>query len=158
MFIVINQAAVKAYSLVENDPDLHASAQIDAGVNTFREALMDILKQIEVASNKYPSTFTEHEARELVGLVQQAESTSIFLASSLILAAKNVNLNTTEQNQCNSTANWVNSKLVPWIKNMWSSVWGIITSLIKPKEWKVSGEIGTPVLGIAKASIEISFG
>jgi hypothetical protein len=37
-------------------------------------------------------------------------------------------------------------------------VWGIITSFIKPKEWEVSGEIGTPVLRIDKASIEISFG
>jgi hypothetical protein len=37
-------------------------------------------------------------------------------------------------------------------------LWSLISHLVKVKEWSVTGEVGTGVLGLARASISVTFG
>jgi len=53
---------------------------------------------------------------------------------------------------------WVSSNLILWLQSLWSSVWAVIQTLTTPKEWKLSGEVGSSMLGLANAKLEVSFG
>lgn len=44
------------------------------------------------------------------------------------------------------------------LRRMFPLLWSIIGNLVKVKEWTVGGQIGTGVLGIAQASISVTFG
>lgn len=57
-----------------------------------------------------------------------------------------------------SALHYVTTHLVPTMKRLLAKVWQIISGLLTPKEWKLSGEAGTGVLGLAKVAIEITFG
>lgn len=58
----------------------------------------------------------------------------------------------------NKAKNWFGKVLRPWLKNMWKVVWAMIQQKTTIKEWKVSGEVGTPIFGLGSAKIEITFG
>ena len=44
------------------------------------------------------------------------------------------------------------------LRRMFPLLWSIIGHLVKVKEWTVGGQVGTGVLGIAQASISVTFG
>jgi hypothetical protein len=44
------------------------------------------------------------------------------------------------------------------LKRVSLRLWSLISHLVKVKEWSVTGEVGTGVLGLAKASISVKFG
>jgi hypothetical protein len=57
------------------------------------------------------------------------------------------------------------STLRAWAQSLWAftkrisrSLWHIISGLLTPKEWTLSGEFGTGPFGLAKAGIEVKFG
>jgi hypothetical protein len=50
------------------------------------------------------------------------------------------------------------SYLVPLLKRFLSKIWQIISHMLTPKEWKLTGKVGTGVLGLADVGIEITFG
>jgi hypothetical protein len=50
------------------------------------------------------------------------------------------------------------SALTSWIKRISGQLWQLLSRLMTPKEWKLSGDIGTGPFGLANAGIEITFG
>jgi hypothetical protein len=52
------------------------------------------------------------------------------------------------------------SAIIGKLKTAVSKLWNLLLRLITPKEWKISGEIsgGIPALGMATATVEITFG
>lgn len=50
------------------------------------------------------------------------------------------------------------SYLMPLLKRFLSKLWQIISHMLMPKEWKLTGKVGTGVLGLADVGIEITFG
>jgi hypothetical protein len=52
----------------------------------------------------------------------------------------------------------IKSYLMPLLKKFLSKIWQIISNLLTPKEWKLKGEIGTGIFGLANVGIEITFG
>jgi len=92
----------------------------------------------------------------LVHLHNAQSSASLFESS--LIAAQTTRIGSKIKGALQNAANWVKNHLIPWLQNLWSSVWGLIQKLITPTGWKLSGELGTGVLGFAKATIEISFG
>lgn len=45
-----------------------------------------------------------------------------------------------------------------WLKRICKQLWQLISRLMTPKEWKLTGKVGTGVLGLAEVGIEITFG
>lgn len=58
----------------------------------------------------------------------------------------------------NSSLKRIREYLLPRIKRLLSKIWQLIANLLTPKEWKLHGKIGTSLLGLADAGIEITFG
>jgi hypothetical protein len=56
------------------------------------------------------------------------------------------------------TANMVWSKIWATLKRVAPRLWSLISHLVKVKEWSVTGQVGTGVLGLAQASISVTFG
>ena len=54
---------------------------------------------------------------------------------------------------CAKVKSWI-----PTLKKFLAKVWQVIARFMTPKEWKLSGELGTGPFGLAKAGIEITFG
>lgn len=52
----------------------------------------------------------------------------------------------------------IRSTLMPLLRKFLAKVWSMISHLLTPKEWKLKGKIGSTVLGLAQAEIEITFG
>jgi hypothetical protein len=50
------------------------------------------------------------------------------------------------------------SYLIPILKPFLSKIWQVISNLLIPTEWKLKGNVGTPILGLADVGIEITFG
>jgi hypothetical protein len=50
------------------------------------------------------------------------------------------------------------SALASWIKRISGQLWQLLSRLMTPKEWKLSGDIGTGPFGLANVGIEITFG
>lgn len=48
--------------------------------------------------------------------------------------------------------------LIPLMKRFLSKLWSLISGLLTPKEWKLKGQVGTGLLGLANVEVEISFG
>ena len=48
--------------------------------------------------------------------------------------------------------------LMPLLRKFLAKIWSIISHLLTPKEWKLKGKVGSTVLGLAQAEIEITFG
>jgi hypothetical protein len=48
--------------------------------------------------------------------------------------------------------------LMPLLKKFLSKLWSVISHLLIPQEWKLSGKIGSTVLGLGEVKIEITFG
>lgn len=48
--------------------------------------------------------------------------------------------------------------LIPLFKRFLSKLWSLISGLLTPKEWKLKGQLGTGLLGLASVEVEISFG
>ncbi|MEO6118615.1 MAG: hypothetical protein ABIP37_06050 [Methylotenera sp.] len=51
-----------------------------------------------------------------------------------------------------------NLNLLPFLKQLLSKIWQIISNLMTPKEWKISGEVSGNILGLANVGLEITFG
>ncbi|MEG6508593.1 hypothetical protein V6C03_06380 [Methyloligella sp. 2.7D] len=51
---------------------------------------------------------------------------------------------------------WMKS-LGTWIKRFSNQLWQLLSSLFKPKEWKLAGSIGTGPFNLVNASIEVTF-
>ncbi|MEM9008592.1 MAG: hypothetical protein AAGE59_34420 [Cyanobacteria bacterium P01_F01_bin.86] len=67
-------------------------------------------------------------------------------------------LNQAVQNAASKATDWVKNTLMPLIKSIAAQVWQVISSLLTPKEWKIKGSVGTPLLGLANVELEITFG
>lgn len=48
--------------------------------------------------------------------------------------------------------------LKPILRSVSAHLWRLLVGLLTPKEWSIKGSIGTPVLGLAQAELEITFG
>ena len=47
--------------------------------------------------------------------------------------------------------------LMPILKKLSAKLWQIISKMLTPKEWKISGTVGTGLLGLASVGLEITF-
>jgi hypothetical protein len=45
-----------------------------------------------------------------------------------------------------------------WLKKAGIKIWAMISQLVKIKEWTLAGTVGTGLLGLAEASISVTFG
>jgi hypothetical protein len=55
--------------------------------------------------------------------------------------------------------NWIQSHLLPLIQSIWSHLWQVISRMLNPKEWTVSGEAGVNLLGLqGNVGLSITFG
>jgi len=45
-----------------------------------------------------------------------------------------------------------------WLQGISAQLWQLLSRLMTPKEWKLGGELGTGVLGLAKVQVEVTFG
>jgi hypothetical protein len=45
-----------------------------------------------------------------------------------------------------------------WLGRAGRKLWAMISRLVKVKEWSLTGTVGTGVLGLAEASISVTFG
>ena len=84
----------------------------------------------------------------LVHLHNAQSSASLFESS--LIAAQTTPVGSKIKGALQNAATWVRNHLIPWLQNLWSSVWGLIQKLITPTGWKLSGELGTGILGFAK--------
>lgn len=50
------------------------------------------------------------------------------------------------------------STIKSWLVGISSQLWKLLCKLMTPKEWKISGEIGTGPFGLANVGVEITFG
>lgn len=55
-----------------------------------------------------------------------------------------------------STPVW--ARIWKTLKRAAPRLWSMICGLLKVKEWSVTGQVGTPVLGLAQAGISVTFG
>jgi DNA-binding transcriptional MerR regulator len=49
-------------------------------------------------------------------------------------------------------------KIKRWLKRAGRKLWAMISRLVTVKEWSLTGTAGTSVLGLAQASISVTFG
>jgi hypothetical protein len=54
--------------------------------------------------------------------------------------------------------NWVQQTFMPLIKKILAQLWQVIVGLVRPKEWKVTGSVGSDLLGLGNVQLEITFG
>lgn len=52
---------------------------------------------------------------------------------------------------------WIRSVL-QWLKGISAQLWSILINMLTPKERKISGKVGTGVLGLIDVGVEITFG
>lgn len=52
---------------------------------------------------------------------------------------------------------WVKS-LLSWLRRIGRQIWQLLSSMMTPKEWKLSGKVGTGPFNLADVGIEITFG
>jgi hypothetical protein len=50
------------------------------------------------------------------------------------------------------------SRIKHWLGRAGKKLWAMISRLVKVKEWSLTGKVGTGVLGLAEASISVTFG
>lgn len=48
--------------------------------------------------------------------------------------------------------------IMSWLKGLSGQLWRLLSGLMKPKEWSVSGTVAAAPFGLANATIEITFG
>ncbi len=90
---------------------------------------------------------------KLMKEIQCADSTAKLLQS---VVTANANKRNQASQVLKNMTSWITTHLIPWIQNLWSSVWTLIQQRVKLKEWKVKGGIGS-VLGLANVELEITF-
>jgi len=78
---------------------------------------------------------------------------------------RKIRLLTARQTQNNASfaqiGQWAKDKLKiikNWLKSICSRLWQLLSRLLTPKEWKLSGKAGTPIFNLAEVGVEITFG
>lgn len=56
------------------------------------------------------------------------------------------------------SASWFRSVFIPVLSSALGKVWRLVSRMLRPKEWKLGGKLGTGIFGFAETSIEITFG
>jgi hypothetical protein len=116
------------------------------------DQLDEIVVQSEIVING--DNVHNSSAMKLISGTQQALATAELLSSVLSPTI----IKNSVKNSASKAYSWVVGSLIPWLKNLMNTIWAIIQTLFTPTEWKIKGELGTSVLGLAKAELEISFG
>jgi hypothetical protein len=61
--------------------------------------------------------------------------------------------------QATGTLGSIGQSIVNWLKKLGQSLWQLISKLITPKEWAISGEAGVNILGLqGTVTLEVTFG
>lgn len=98
---------------------------------------------------------TRSNASNLLESMARADAAASFIDLSL----KNLMTYSIAGNDVvNRVKNWFTKNIIPWLTNLWKSVWATIQKITTLKEWKISGDIGGHAFGLGGASIEVSFG
>lgn len=137
-----------------NDHNYNAN---NDGIKPYIEAIKSELTKLKTIAQDNLENLSKDKAFKMISHVQSAQATAQLLSTSMLATSSQGGLGQTVSNVINNLSNWVNGTLIPWLKNLWSSVWATIQKLTTPKEWKISGELGSTVFGLSKAQLEISF-
>jgi len=141
---------------VDSNQDLLTLSSNDSRIKAFGDEVRDGLGQISIDCKKINfNSSSKQEAIDLLSRFQSVVSSASLLQSYLSMpnvAASNL------ANMISNVSQWVTGTVIPWLQNMWGSVWAVVSKLITPKEWKMKGGIGSSVLGLANAEMEITFG
>ncbi|QPN47392.1 hypothetical protein I5S86_11090 [Priestia aryabhattai] len=154
---IIAPTAARIWGQIDANPYFWTLVKAGEIQKMYLDQMIDELKDLANKSSAINSgniQATKQSASELY-----AAMTSVDAAAELL----SVDLNSAPGAGANSTTltnakNWFSSTLKPWISALWKAVWSTIQKLTTLKEWKISGELGNNVLGLAKSSIEITFG
>lgn len=148
----------------------HASADLMAAIEgnlqpeefqqrfaPYQSVLLQELNSIKQVSREIDHDTSEDQlelAQRLIASAQALQAHGELLEQSVSAAA----MQSGASNAVKSAAAWITGTLMPWLKKLWSSVWAVVQQLVKPTGWKIKGGIGSGVLGLANAEIEITFG
>lgn len=87
-------------------------------------------------------------------LVSLADQVDAYLTKIAAHGTQRDDVFTRMWNTCKNTMN----SLINWLKGICAQLWQLLCRLLTPKEWKLSGEVKTPVFNLGKVGIEITFG
>jgi hypothetical protein len=144
---------------ISNEIDNNLTSVTLMDVSKYQKGLISGLSELKEAIKKLvdKSNPVFSDASQSLTLMGQIHSTAILLESVLLAHQSSSSKKSTIFGPIKQVLSWVQSTLIPWLRNLWGAVWAIIKSKITPKEWKIKGSIGTGVLGFANAEIEITF-
>jgi hypothetical protein len=154
---IIGPSAGRLRATVENHPELNDLIRNGDVDSAYMTELLDQLNQLRSVSN------TVHQQGYQPSKSDVTDLLNAMAGSEAAVSAIDNNIDqlgagtVSAANIVQGVKKWVTGKLVPWITSLWQSVWAVIQRLTTPKEWKISGQLGTSVLGLAQASIEITF-
>ncbi|WP_046854971.1 hypothetical protein [Pseudomonas sp. CCOS 191] len=154
---IITPTAARIWGQLDANPDLWNLVNAGEIQKIYIDQIIHELRELANTSsalNNGNIPATKQSASELYSAMASAESATELLR---------VELDTAQGAGANgplltNAKNWFTNTLKPWISALWKAVWSTIQKLTTIKEWKISGELGNDILGLAKSSIEITFG
>ena len=156
MLKVLEHAAWHMSGQADSNQDLNQLSMNDSRIKAFGDEIRDGLMQISIdCQNLNLNQPSKQSATDILSRFQSVVSSASLLESYLsspVIAAAN------PPNMVSNVSQWVTGTVIPWLQNMWGSVWAVVSKLITPKEWKLSGGIGNNLLGFANAQMEVTFG
>ncbi|WP_134020493.1 hypothetical protein [Modicisalibacter xianhensis] len=156
MLIILNVSADKLKDMVAANRELENLALKDNLINACRDEMIDDLVEIkDIASRINFNQPDPQDGFDIISYMQSVLSTAYLLDSYLVSSAAASNI---QSNMVATLSTWVKNTLIPWVQNMWKTVWPILSKLTTPQEWKVRGSIGNTSFGLGNADIEIKFG
>ncbi|OZG70408.1 hypothetical protein BTA51_25920 [Hahella sp. CCB-MM4] len=160
MLTIIEQTADNLLQEIDMNNDIRNLGGTERIVGDAFHVIVTSLQEIR-STTRVPN-FGRDDAHDLIISMQTLSATCELLSYNLdFIAARNVASHNPQQaatQTITSVKNWISAKLIPLINGIWQSVWAVLAKYVTPKEWTVSGELGTPVLGLAKATVGITFG
>ncbi|MBS9715583.1 hypothetical protein ACFFUT_03530 [Pseudohalocynthiibacter aestuariivivens] len=119
------------------------------------ESLRNSLAHIQNGEN---SEGVKSEILELQSLLGRLASVITRIKNLIaLLSARNAPQNVPQAGFWKKTKK-VFSIIKRWLQGISGQLWQLLSRLMTPKEWKLAGELGTGVFGLAKAQVEVTFG
>ena len=122
----------------------------------YLEELGDSLKKMRTASHDLhsPGGANKVNVSDILTYMASADAATYMLSDALDKTTNNSNAG---QSVINNASSFVSNILKPWLVSLWKGVWAIFQKMTNVKGWKISGQLGSTMLGLAKSTIEISF-
>lgn len=137
----------------------HASgARLHEKLETFNQRVIGELHSLREAAVRLEEQPEEHRVAVYIFTTAQVLEDEV---DSTVAAIEEEEEEDDEDENTNGAIqrarNWINNTLKPAIKRTLHKLWKLLANLLTPKEWKLRGEVGSSLLGLGSASVEITF-